>query len=320
MNRYIRQMMLPEIGETGQQKLRDTKIVVIGAGGLGCPVLSYLAGAGIGNIVIVDPDTIEKSNLHRQPLYTMESIGKSKAQSAVSALLTYNPDIYLCAHVIRLEPANVAELTQGADIIIDAADSFAVTYTLSDHCHKSGQVLISASVLGFSGYAGGFCGNKAPSVRAIFPDLPISGQTCSTAGVSGPAVGMLGALQAQLALNCILDIEPSPLGRMINLDLRQLTTSVFSFVNALEPKYGFGFISVKDIDLRDTVVDLRSVEEALLPITDTAIRCSVSEIAQVDISHNSRTVICCKTGLRAWNAALKLQKKGCEDIALIALC
>ena len=320
MNRYARQMVLPEIGADGQARLANARVLVVGAGGLGCPVLSYLAGAGVGSIKIVDADVVEESNLHRQPLYAMADIGQAKAEAARRALAAYNPDIEILAEVRRLEPANTASLCKDADIVIDAADSFAATYTLSDHCLKSGQVFISASVLGFAGYAGGFCGGRAPSVRAVFPDLPQSAANCATAGVSGPAVGILGSLQAQMALSCLLGLEPIPLGRMISLDLCQFTTSSFSFGNAPEPDDGFGFVSVEDITDNDFVVDLREVEEAPAIVTAAARRSTVGDVeALAGAARNHRTILCCRSGLRAWNAGLRLRQAGCTDISLIAL-
>lgn len=320
MSRYARQMVLPEIGAAGQALLAEARVVVVGAGGLGCPVLSYIAGAGVGCISIIDADVVEETNLHRQPLYTMADIGQPKAAAARRSLLAYNPEIEILADVCRLDPANTAALCKGADIVIDAADSFAVTYTLSDHCLASGQAFVSASVLGFTGYAGGFCGGSAPSVRAVFPDLPRSAANCATAGVSGPAVGILGSLQAQMVLSCLLRLEPSPLGRMISLDLRQFTTSSFSFRNAPEPDDGFGFISVANIDDSDFVVDLRDVEEAPAIITATARRSTVDEVAAfADDARNHRTILCCRSGLRAWNAGLRLRRAGCTDISLVAL-
>lgn len=324
-NRYIRQQILPEIGTQGQVKLSNAKVVVIGAGGLGCPVLSYLAGAGIGNIIIVDPDVVEVTNLHRQPLYTMQDIGRSKAKSAASTLLNYNPEIVITPHIARLDPSNVEQFCADADVVIDAADSFAVTYTLSDYCYAKRQTLISASVLGFKGYVAGFCGpmnksKQAPSVRSVFPNLPSSAQNCSTAGVSGPAVGVLGSLQAQMAMNAMLQLSPSPLGRMINLDLHQLTTSTFSFIGAPEPDTNFSFISTNDISAQDSVIDLRSVQETHSTITSTAQRVDISEIEKITNElPDSRIVICCKSGLRAWNAGLILQDKGCKNIALVAI-
>jgi len=320
MNRYARQMVLPEIGAAGQALVAEARVVVVGAGGLGCPVLSYLAGAGVGCIRIVDADMVEESNLHRQPLYSMSDIGQPKAEAARRALAAYNPEIELLADVCRLEPANTASLCKDADIVIDAADSFAATHILSDHCLKSGQAFMSASVLGFTGYAGGFCGGRAPSIRAVFPDLPRSAANCATAGVSGPAAGILGSLQAQMALSCLLGLEPSPLGRMISLDLRQFTTSSFSFGNAPEPEDGFGFVSVADIDDSDFVVDLRGVEEAPAIVTATARRSTVNDVETLaGAARHHRTILCCRSGLRAWNAGLRLRKAGCTDISLIAL-
>lgn len=327
-NRYIRQQTLPEIGNAGQEKLAAAKVIIIGAGGLGCPVLSYLAGAGIGTITIIDPDVVEVTNLHRQPLYTMQDIGNSKAQSAAKALSKYNPEITITPCVARLDPSNVDKFCNEADVVIDAADSFAVTYTLSDYCFQNQKTLVSASVLGFKGYVAGFCGlinqQQAPSIRAVFPNLPTSAQNCSTAGVSGPAVGVLGSLQAQLAMNAILELEPSPLGRMINLDLQQLTTSTFSFLGAPEPVTTFGFISCDEIAKDDNVIDLRSVEETATTVTAKALRFNIAEIDKLsdELQNNptqKRVVLCCKSGLRAWNAGLILQAKGCNNIALIAL-
>lgn len=320
MSRYARQMVLPEIGDEGQARLANARVLVVGAGGLGCPALSYLAGAGIGSIRIVDADVVEESNLHRQPLYAMTDIGRPKAEAARRALSAYNPEIEIMADVRRLEPANAASLCKDADIVIDAADSFAVTYTLSDHCLASGQAFVSASVLGFAGYAGGFCGGRAPSVRAVFPDLPQSAANCATAGVSGPAVGILGSLQAQMALSCLLGLEPSPLGRMISLDLRQFTTSSFSFRSAPEPEDGFRFVSVEDIADSDFVVDLRGVGEAPDVVTTGACRSTVDDVqALAGQARGLRTVLCCRSGLRAWNAGLRLQQAGGTDICLIAL-
>lgn len=320
MNRYARQMIMPEIGADGQARLASARVVVVGAGGLGCPVLSYLTGAGVGNIKIVDPDVVDESNLHRQPLYSMSDIGQPKADAARQFLAQYNPEIEISAEVQRLEPANITTLCASVDIVIDAADCFAVTYILSDHCLKSGQAYISASVLGFTGYAGGFCGARAPSVRAVFPDLPQSAASCATAGVSGPAVGMLGSLQAQMALSCLLELEPSPLGRMISCDLRQFTTSSFSFAGAPEPDTGFAFISVDDIVSSDLVIDLRSVDEAPAAVSSDAFRSSVSDIENLaGKAVKQKTILCCRTGLRAWNAGLRLQQAGCTDISLIAL-
>src|SRR5438874_3194040 len=186
-DRYARQTVLGEVGAAGQQRLASSSVLVVGAGGLGCPVLQYLAGAGVGRIVIVDHDSVEETNLHRQPLYAMPDIGKPKAETARAALLRFNPQIAVEAVVERLTPQNAAHLVARADVIVDAADSFAVTYMLSDACHATAKPLVSASVIGLTGYVGVFCGG-GPSYRAVFPEVSIDGGTCATVGVLGTAV------------------------------------------------------------------------------------------------------------------------------------
>ncbi|MBS0538601.1 MAG: HesA/MoeB/ThiF family protein, partial [Proteobacteria bacterium] len=164
--RYARQTVLAEVGAAGQAKLAAATVLVVGAGGLGCPVVQYLAGAGVGRLIVVDHDTVEESNLHRQPLYAMADIGASKAEAARAAIARFNPAVTVDAVVERLTPQNAGRLVARADIVIDAADSFAVTYILSDVCQAAGKPMISASVIGLSGYVGVFCGG-GPSYRAV---------------------------------------------------------------------------------------------------------------------------------------------------------
>jgi molybdopterin/thiamine biosynthesis adenylyltransferase len=144
-DRYARQTILPAVGEAGQARLAASTVLVVGAGGLGCPVVQYLAGAGVGNMMIVDHDAIEESNLHRQPLYGMTDIGKPKAEVARASLLRFNPGIRVDAMVERLTPQNATRLVAGADVVVDAADSFAVTYILSDACYAAAKPLVSAA-------------------------------------------------------------------------------------------------------------------------------------------------------------------------------
>ena len=172
MSRYARQMQVPGVGAGGQARLTAAHVLIIGAGGLGCTVIPTLAAAGVGRLTIIDPDRVELSNLHRQTLYTAADIGQPKALAAATRARALNPDGQAKARAARLDPANAPGLIASADVIVDAADSFAVTYTLSDLCLAAGKPLISASVIGRAGYAGGFCG-AAPSYRAVFPDLPV---------------------------------------------------------------------------------------------------------------------------------------------------
>src|SRR5713101_6730054 len=175
-DRYARQTVLGEVGVAGRQRLAASSALVVGAGGLGCPVLQYLAGAGVGHIVIVDHDTVEETNLHRQPLYAMADIGKRKVDAAGAAVRRFNPATVVEGLAERLTPQNVTALVGGADLVVDAADSFAVTYILSDACFAATKPLVSASVIGMTGYAGAFCGG-GPSYRAVFREVSVDGAT-----------------------------------------------------------------------------------------------------------------------------------------------
>ncbi|OWY08784.1 thiamine biosynthesis protein ThiF [Thioclava sp. F42-5] len=317
MSRYARQMILPEIGAAGQARLTAAHVAVIGAGGLGCPVLQYLAGAGVGRLTIFDPDMVEESNLHRQPLYRMADLGRPKVEAARDALRALNPQIAVKARATALGPQRAEKIAAEADLVIDAADSFAVSYILSDACLRAQTPLISASVLGQTGYVGGFCG-EAPSLRAVFPDLPASGASCATAGVLGPVVGVIGSLQAQIALRVLLGTDAPALGRMLTADLAELSFGGFSFLGTPEPERPLRFVSADMLCEGDLVVDLRGEDEAPSPISAGAVRLPGSELTALEPASGQRVVLCCASGLRAWRAARDLQERGFEALALLA--
>jgi sulfur-carrier protein adenylyltransferase/sulfurtransferase len=320
-DRYSRQTILPEIGAAGQARLRNARVLVIGAGGLGSPVLQYLCAAGVGRLDIVDPDRVEESNLHRQPIYRMSDIGALKAEAARVALQAANPQTHIEAICERLTPANAARLVASADLVVDAADSFAVTYVASDECLRVGKPLISASVLGLSGYVGAFCGG-APSYRAVFPEMPRQAGSCATAGVLGTAVGVMGTLQAQMVLSFLLGLDPAVLGQLITVDFRTLRFGGFSFCDAREPTGEIlPFIAVDQVDTADVVIDLRSLTEAPTSPIPSALRIDVAGVegdAGKTLPPAPRIVLCCRTGIRAWRAARALQKRGHTNLALIA--
>ena len=318
MSRYLRQMTLPEVGVEGQHRLSKAHVLVVGAGGLGCPVLQYLAGAGVGRITLLDPDHVEESNLHRQPLYRMSDLGCAKALAARAHLRAANPELTIDARVQTLHPGNAPLLVAAADVVVDAADSFAVSYMLSDTCHRQGVPLISASALGQKGYAGGFCGHGAPSLRAVFPGLPDRGATCASAGVLGPVVGMIGALQAQMTLQVLLQHTPSPLGQIVTLDMQRLRFDGFAFHAAPEPQIAAPFVSRSEIRPTDQLIELRGAEEAPEIMAPQAQRLSTHSIDDLQPDPAQRVVLCCASGLRAWRAAECLQAKGHDNLALLA--
>jgi sulfur-carrier protein adenylyltransferase/sulfurtransferase len=320
--RYSRQIILPEVGASGQARLRGATVLVVGAGGLGSAVLQYLCAAGVGRLAIVDHDRVEESNLHRQPLYRMSDLGLSKARSARTALLDANPEVTIEAVDERLTPANAAPLVTAADVVVDAADSFAVTYVLSDECHRVNKALISASALGLSGYVGAFSGG-APSYRAVFPEMPRQAGSCAQSGVLGTAVGMMGTLQAHMVLALLLELRPSVLGQLVTVDFRTLRFGGFSFAAAHEPAATavISFIAPTDVTRTDIVIDLRSITEAPVSPFTTALRIGVDEVESehVHFPPELRIVLCCRTGVRAWRAARALQRQGHTNVALIAV-
>ena len=317
MSRYSRQELLPEVGGQGQERLANTHMLVIGAGGLAASCLPLLAGAGVGTLSIVDGDTVEGSNLHRQTLFRETDIGSSKADCAAQYCQALNSEIIVASYSTNVAPSNVTELIADADIILDCADSYAASYLLNDHCLATGKPLISASALAFSGYVGGFCGH-APSLRAVFPNAPQNAQNCATAGVIGPLVSVLGAQQAQMAINHVLEIDPSPLGMISHYDAKTLQTRSFRFDSATEPETIFSFISPSDVKDDDLVLELRNETEAPSPIHANAKRVKPDDIGHLVLPKTGRIAIGCATGLRAWRAAEKLQPKWQGEISLLA--
>lgn len=316
MSRYSRQMILPEVGEQGQARLSGARVLVVGAGGLAAPVLPLLAGAGVGHLTIMDRDEIALSNLHRQTVFTERDCGRPKAEVAAERCRALNREISVFAEIQTLTGANAQEFVSDSGIILDCADSYAVSYTLSDVCRELDKPLISASVLGLSGYVGGFCGG-APSLRAVFPDAPESGASCATAGVLGSVVGMIGAMQAQMALKLILGVEPSPLGQMVQFDARTLRSTSFRFDGAPEPEQSFPFLSASQLTRDDLIIELRDQDEAPEPIHPDAHRVSPRALKTIQCT-GQRLALCCATGLRAWRAAEELKPDWPGEIVLVA--
>ena len=222
--RYARQLALPEITPAQQARLKNARVVMIGAGGLGAPALPYLAGAGIGHITIIDHDDVDVSNLHRQTIYTASQSGQSKAQLAAAYLQALNPAIEVRAIIEKLTAANAASLCAGADLILDGSDNFATKYLLNETAIRTQTPLISASVEQFKSVIGIFVGNieNAPCYACLFPSAPENACNCNDAGVLGTAAGLAGMYQAHLALLFLLGIGDIKPGTILSLDFKDL--------------------------------------------------------------------------------------------------
>jgi molybdopterin-synthase adenylyltransferase len=223
LHRYARHIVMPEVGGTGQVKLMNAKVLVIGAGGLGAPLMMYLAAAGVGTLGVVDNDAVELSNLQRQVIHTTERIGVAKTESAERAIHALNPDVRVIRHQERFEADNALEIVKGYDIVCDGTDNFATRYLINDACYLAKKPLVSAAMLRFDGQLTTFRayedGDK-PCYRCLFPQAPPDGviPSCSEAGILGAIAGVMGSLQAVEVLKEVLEIGDRLNGTLLIYD------------------------------------------------------------------------------------------------------
>jgi len=219
IRRYARHILLPEVGGVGQARLLQSKVLVIGAGGLGSPLILYLAAAGVGTIGVVDDDRVDLSNLQRQVLHATARVGAPKAASARAGAAAINPEVRVVPHAVRIEAANALDLVRGYDLVADGSDNFPTRYLVNDACRLAGKTLVSAAVLRFDGQLATF---KAPGpcYRCLYPDEPAEGEvpTCAQAGVLGAMAGVMGTLQALEVVKELLGIGESLAGSLLIVD------------------------------------------------------------------------------------------------------
>lgn len=238
MKRYDRQLLLPEIGIDGQQKLEKASILIIGAGGLGCPLLMYLAGAGIGHIGLIDNDVVDETNLHRQVLYHTSDIGKYKADVAADKLALLNPEIRISSYPIRLTSQNAAELIARYDLIIDGSDNFLTRYLVNDTCVLLKKTLIFGSIFHFEGQISVFNYEGGPNYRSIYPEPPLPDEVpnCGESGVIGPLPGIIGSMMANEAIKIICGFGEVLSGQLLIFDALKNTSKLFKVGNQRNQK------------------------------------------------------------------------------------
>jgi len=223
IRRYARHIVLAEIGGLGQSRLIAARVLVVGAGGLGAPLLQYLAAAGVGTLGVIDDDRVDLSNLQRQVIHRTEDIGATKAASARRALQAVNPEVQVEAYEERLTAENAERLIAGYDIVADGSDNFATRYLLNDTCHRLRKTLVAAAILRFDGQISTYKawqGAGHPCLRCLFPSAPAEDAvpSCAQAGVLGSLAGTLGALQATEVVKEILGVGRSLSGRLLVYD------------------------------------------------------------------------------------------------------
>lgn len=330
-------MILPEIGEDGQYKLSKSKVLVIGAGGLGAAILPYLAAAGVGEIGIVDDDVIEISNLHRQVIYKSSAVGKSKVEEAKLMISELNPLIKVNAFAEKLSGKNAISLFEKYDIVVDATDNISIKYLINDACLLTNKSMVYGSIFRFQGQVSVFNYQNGPTYRCLYPDENNNALNCEDAGVIGISVGIIGMLQANEVLKMILGIGEVLSGKILVYNILNNEQQKYDFDKSdfqlisresFEEKYNkseveeVNFESILDEINNDAVLflDVRNEEElpkiSLKNQIQIPLQYLENEIEKLD--KNQTIYIFCQSGIRSKIAAELLQKHQFKNIKSIA--
>jgi len=252
-NRYQRHLLLPEVGVEGQAKLLESKVLMLGAGGLGSPAALYLAAAGVGTIGIVDMDEVDASNLQRQILHNLDRVGERKVDSAKKTLVGLNPDVNVVTYDTRLAAENILDIMRGYDVIVDGADNFPSRYLLNDASVKLGIPVVHGSIFRFEGMVSVFHPLRGPTYRDMVPTPPPAelAPSCAEAGVLGVLPGIVGSIQALETLKILLDLGDSLIGRILSIDTTDMSFRVFKLRSDPENQVTWDNrdrIEVRDLD------------------------------------------------------------------------
>ena len=327
-NRYNRHIILSEIGQKGQDKISNAKVLVIGAGGLGCPILQYLAAAGIGNIGVIDFDVVDISNLQRQILYGTSTLGKNKAEAAKARLEDLNNDISIKAYPEKLTHKNALNLFEAYDIIVDGSDNFETRYLVSDACIIANKPLVFGAIYKFEGQVSVFNYKNGPSYRCLFPEAPEKGTVpnCSEIGVLGVLPGIIGTMQANEVLKIIIELGNTLSGKLFcynALTLENTTLKIkrseIAIKSVLKDKENFHLkainlnceveiisISIENVLSEKNIqfIDVRETHEQpkidYLPVMYIPLSQLEKQLDQIDIT--KKKAIFCQSGMRSKRA------------------
>lgn len=338
--RYARHLSLQEVGLEGQERLKAAKVLVVGAGGLGCPVLLYLTAAGVGHIGIVDGDVVDESNLQRQVLYTMEDIGKLKAEAAKKRLEALNPHIAVTAYPFAFTRENALEMVENYDIIADGTDNFATRYLVNDACVLTGKINVYASIHRFEGQVAVFNfpnadGTHGPNYRDLFPTPPLPGAVlnCEQEGVLGVLGGIIGSMQANEIIKIITKVGTSLAGKLALFDAAHFAMQVIQ----LQPVSNAEILELIDYEvfcneipsLDKKAITIRQLQQMIMENIDFqlidvrqpheheafnlgGISIPLADIEAVTpfIANNKKVILYCQSGNRSAKALDILSKRG----------
>ena len=333
--RYSRQTILPEIGMDGQEKLCAAKVLVIGAGGLGCPVLQYLVAAGVGEIGIADGDTVSISNLQRQVLYTGQEIGQRKVDIAERKLSALNPHVKINTYPTFIDSNNALDIIRGYDIVVDSSDNFATRYLVNDACVMLNKPMVSGAIYKFEGQVSVFNYKDGPTYRCIFPEPPAAGESpnCADIGVVATLPGIIGTIQANEVIKIITGVGEVLAGKLLVIDTLNMESHTFHFklngpnknITELKVIAEVCEVPVKMISYEELqrmmgsediqLVDVREKEEhAAGSIGGVNIPLSQIENSHQLLNKEIPVVLYCASGVRSGKAALQLIGQGFKNV------
>ncbi|WP_310559133.1 HesA/MoeB/ThiF family protein [Flavobacterium sp.] len=258
--RYNRQIILPEVGISGQQKLQQAKVLLIGVGGLGSAVLPYLVAAGVGEIGIIDDDTIDITNLQRQVIYDSNSVGKSKVLKAQKMALALNPSVKINAIDEKLNPKNAISLFEKYDIMVDATDSLNSKYLIDDACCVTNKPFVYGSIYKFEGQVSVFNYKNGPKYRCLFPETANDSPNCNELGVLGTSVGLIGMFQANEVLKMVLEIGELLSGKLLVYNILNNEQQKFEFCKSVEHTIDLEAFEMKYASDKDFVIEILAAE------------------------------------------------------------
>ena len=327
-NRYNRQIILPEVGTNGQEKLSDAKVLIIGVGGLGSAVLPYLVAAGIGEIGIIDDDAIDVSNLQRQVIYKTSSVGKSKVIEAAAMALALNPSIKINAIAEELNSKNAISLFEKYDIVVDATDNLETKYLINDACCVTNKPFVYGSIYRFEGQVSVFNYQNGPTYRCLFPEEANESRSCNDAGVLGISVGIIGMFQANEVLKMVLGIGNILSGKLLVYNLLNNEQQNFEFSKRektdidklyFENKYSINAdkeieasVALEQINNQEVIfLDVRNFEEYPKITFENGIQIPLdnleSELHQLD--NTKEIFVFCQSGIRSKTAVEIVSKQ-----------